>query len=385
MNENLAITKLRLSNYRNHKFLQITPNKNIILISGKNGSGKTNILESISLFGSPNGFRNANLSEIINYDLTGPLELFGVNIKASIDNKFEQLGLGLRKKSNILEKIISFNKQKNKNSDIKNLINIFWVLPKMSHLFQDSPLERRNFLDSMISNTDQFYKKKLSEYKKYKNERLKILKQKNIMQNDEWLNIVEKKMSEAGIVICDTRRVFLNNLNKSFYKIDNQIPSLYLKLNGLIDKALEEKTALYTEEFILEMLKSNRVKDSISGRTNFGIDKTDLLVFDKHTKKEAKNFSTGEQKIIIMSIIFSYLKILEKIKAHKILFLLDDIFSYLDLRFIKNIIFKLNELRFQTWITDVQGENVNEIKEFSSIIHNINIDDKMFKLVNNKV
>ena len=160
MNENLAITKLRLSNYRNHKFLQIIPNKNIILISGKNGSGKTNILESISLFDSPNGFRNANLSEIINYDLAGPLELFGVNIQASIDNKFEQIGLGLRKRSNILEKIISFNKQKNKNSDIKNLMNIFWVLPKMSHLFQDSPVERRNFLDSMISNTDQFYKKK---------------------------------------------------------------------------------------------------------------------------------------------------------------------------------------------------------------------------------
>ena len=84
-----------------------------------------------------------------------------------------------------------------------------------------------------------------------------------------------------------------------------------------------------------------------------------------------------------MSIIFSYLNTLEKIKYDKILFLLDDIFSYLDSRFIKNILSKLDELKIQTWITDVQGYNVEEIKEFNSIIHSINIDDYGFKLINN--
>ena len=74
---------------------------------------------------------------------------------------------------------------------------------------------------------------------------------------------------------------------------------------------------------------------------------------------------------------------MKKIKYDKILFLLDDIFSYLDSRFIKNILSKLDELKIQTWITDVQGGNVGEIKEFNSIIHSINIDDYGFKLINN--
>ena len=52
MANNFWITQLKLSNYRNHKFLQINPTKNIILITGRNGSGKTNVLESISLFDS---------------------------------------------------------------------------------------------------------------------------------------------------------------------------------------------------------------------------------------------------------------------------------------------------------------------------------------------
>ena len=65
MNNNLRIKVSKLSNYRNHKFLKVEPDKNIILISGKNGSGKTNILEAISLFDSNSGFRNSNLTELI--------------------------------------------------------------------------------------------------------------------------------------------------------------------------------------------------------------------------------------------------------------------------------------------------------------------------------
>ena len=80
MNDNLRITKLKLSNYRNHKSLTIEPDKDIILISGRNGSGKTNILESISLFDSNSGLRNASFSELICFDLNGPPELFGVNV-----------------------------------------------------------------------------------------------------------------------------------------------------------------------------------------------------------------------------------------------------------------------------------------------------------------
>ena len=139
MENNLRITQLKLSNYRNHKFLQINPTKNIILISGKNGAGKTNVLESISLFDSNTGFRNAKLSELIRYDLIGPKELFGVNL---IDRR---------------------------KTSARSFFNIFWVLPQMSHLLQGKPEDRRGFLDLMVSATDVSYKNKLLDYKKLKN------------------------------------------------------------------------------------------------------------------------------------------------------------------------------------------------------------------------
>ena len=380
MENNLRITQLKLSNYRNHKFLQINPTKNIILITGKNGAGKTNVLESISLFDSNTGFRNAKLSELIRYDLIGPKELFGVNLKVYTDNKNFDVGFGLKGELNLVKKVISIDKRK---TSLRNFFNIFWVLPHMSHLLQGKSEDRRSFLDLMVSATDVSYKKKLLDYKKLKNERLRILKNLEISKNDKWLDIIEKKMSEVGVLICDSRRIFLDTLNKCFMKIDDQIPILNLKLNGTADKMLLEKPALFVEELIVKELKKNRVKDSISGRTNFSVNKTDLLVYEKKSNKEGKNFSTGEQKIIIISILFSFLNALEKIKNSNVLFLLDDIFSYLDIRFIRNIIDRLNELKLQTWMTDVRPDSIHQIEKFQSKIHNINIDDNRFKVLNN--
>ena len=192
-------------------------------------------------------------------------------------------------------------------------------------------------------------------------------------------------MSEVGVVICDSRRIFLDTLNKCFMKIDDQIPMLNLKLNGTADRMLLEKPALFVEELIIKELKKNRLKDSISGQTNFSVNKTDLLVYEKKSNKEGKNFSTGEQKIIIISILFSFLNALEKIKTSNLLFLLDDIFSYLDIRFIRYIVDRLHELKFQTWMTDVRADSIDKIEKFQSKIHNINIDDNRFKVLNNQI
>ena len=64
----------------------------------------------------------------------------------------------------------------------------------------------------------------------------------------------------------------------------------------------------------------------------------------------------------------------------KAIFLLDDVFSYLDKNFISLVIEKLNELNVQTWLTDEKGDWVFENKTYKAIIDKINIDDKRFKL-----
>ena len=82
--------------------------------------------------------------------------------------------------------------------------------------------------------------------------------------------------------------------------------SLFASLDGQLDKLLTDNPAIIVEELLSEKLKHNRMKDLLTGRTNFSVNKTDLLLL-RIKNQRCKKFSTGEQKIIIFSIIFSFL------------------------------------------------------------------------------
>ena len=104
MSSNVRIEKLILNNYRNHSFIELEFKKNIILICGKNGSGKTNILESISIFNSNAGLKKSNLRELIKNNMKGPIELFGVNLLCQFNKSRLKVGLGLRKNDSNFKK-----------------------------------------------------------------------------------------------------------------------------------------------------------------------------------------------------------------------------------------------------------------------------------------
>lgn len=385
MNNSVRITNLKLKNYRNHKELSITPKKDIIVIYGKNGSGKTNILESISLLNSNGGFRNADLIDLITENLHGPLELFGANFQIKLDSNNYSVGLGLRKKGENLIKIIKVDSTRTRSENLKKKISFFWIVPRMSHLLQSTPMERRAFIDMMIGSVDKSYSERLLEYRKLKRERLKILKNKNFQDHEKWLDIIERKICASGLIICDSRRTFLKSLNNRLKVINDKTESLTLELNGILDKILHEKPALFVEEYFVKKLKENRFKDSISGRTNFSANKTDFVIYDVEKKKEVKNFSTGEQKLIIISIILAFIEFLKTSKIEQLIFLLDDIFSYLDSNYISRLLKELRKLNIQTWITDVRADWISNSPMLKGIIHKINIGDKHFKVPNIKV
>ena len=183
-------------------------------------------------------------------------------------------------------------------------------------------------------------------------------------------------------MICDARRNFIKELNRRFDKSSKYFPSIELKLNGELDTLLKTKPAVDVEEFFLKKLEENRKKDILTGKTNFSANKTDLIAYQSKTMQEAKNHSTGEQKIIVFSIIFSFLKLLESKSDLKVIFLLDDVFSFLDKNHILMVLDKLNELNIQTWLTDIRGEWITKNSKFRTLIQKINIDDKRFKLNN---
>ena len=163
----------------------------------------------------------------------------------------------------------------------------------------------------MISVLVDNHKKNILNYEKHKNERIKILKKwKN--KNEGWLDAVEKKMVSYGLIICDNRRNFLKQLNHMLEKIDKNFPLLKINLKGDLDELLLIKPAIEVEEIFASILKKNREKDLLTGRTNYGVNKTDIRVIEKKNPQRGKNFFYRATKNNSIYIDFFIHKIFRK-------------------------------------------------------------------------
>ncbi len=373
------INKLKLFNYRNHKELKIDTDKNFVLFYGRNGTGKTNILEAVSLLSSKTGFRNSDLQSLIyNSDIKKILN-FGVNIEIMSQNKLINIGVGLVEKNKRVKKFIKFQK-KNTDKNVEDIFKIFWVLPNMNNLFQSKSKDRRDFIDAMISSLDRTHNKRIKTYENLQRQRISILKDFSTKKsNIRWLDIIEREMASQAVVISEKRMNLYDLLNQILDDQIEQLPRIKVFAISGIEEQLKNVPALTIEEEICKQLTENRKIDGLIGKTRYSAISSDFKVqnFEKNT--DARNCSTGEQKVILLSIFFSFIKMLKKQDIKEIIFLLDDIFSNLDQRYAELILRSLSELNVQTWITDIEMKIINEKSIFYNQTKFINIEDIQVK------
>lgn len=375
MANNSRIQKLKLTNYRNHEKLLIECKKNFIFLEGKNGSGKTNVLEAISLISSRSGFRNSELNMIVSKKNKVSPEQFGANFRLESSSEIIDIGIGLKKQGETLQRITKVDGS-NSTMNLDDIMKVFWILPTMNSIFVGASKERRVFYDHMISLFANKHKKMIKEYNNLQQERIKILKLYSLTENNlKWLDMLEKKMSTLGILITENRISFIENMNVILSNENDHLPALKINLFGGMSEKYNKLSALdLEEEFVIDLFKS-RETDTKTGKTNISAIKSDFTVFHKSNKLFDKDCSTGEQKIILFSIIMSFIKLLKKKGEKNIIFLLDDIFSTLDSNYTDILLFSLNDLNVQTWLTDVKGNVIHQNHLLYKETMFINIED----------
>lgn len=375
MANNSRIQKLKLTNYRNHEKLLIECKKNFIFLEGKNGSGKTNVLEAISLISSRSGFRNSEFNMVVSKKNKVSPEQFGANFRLESSSEIIDIGIGLKKQGETLQRITKVDGS-NSTMNLDDIMKVFWILPTMNSIFVGASKERRVFYDHMISLFANKHKKMIKEYNNLQQERIKILKLYSLTENNlKWLDMLEKKMSTLGILITENRISFIENMNVILSNENDHLPALKINLFGGMSEKYNKLSALdLEEEFVIDLFKS-RETDTKTGKTNISAIKSDFTVFHKSNKLFDKDCSTGEQKIILFSIIMSFIKLLKKKGEKNIIFLLDDIFSTLDSNYTDILLFSLNDLNVQTWLTDVKGNVIHQNHLLYKETMFINIED----------
>ena len=360
----MKIESINLVNFRNYEKLNIEFDNFINIFYGKNGSGKTNLIEAIYLLSLTKSFRISNDKFLIrkgnmktkvrgNIRKNGDLSEYTVEI--SNDGKSVEID------NNKVEKI----------SDYVSRINIILFNPVDTRLIDDAPVERRKLLNIEIS---QLYKEYLIVLANYN----KILKQRNFYlrsmyvngNNDtNYLDILTKKLIEYGCLIAKYRKEFIENINKYITDIYASIfKSGELKIKYV--SSYKNKTGAE----LLKNYQKNYQKEMEIGKTLIGVHHDDIaFVIDNNKLKEWG--SEGQRKNAIISFKLAEINVIKDLKKYYPILILDDLFSELDKEKITNILKLLNN-EVQTFITTT---------EINKIDKRVIKDAKKFKVDNGTV
>ena len=376
------IKRLTLVNFRNYKYQRLNFNKPFIVFFGENGCGKTNILEAISFLSQGRGLRGAKLSEIKTFDFLSQTQsspVFINNNGWAVSGVFEQNGeelqigtsvetltkeIDYQKTKDIERRIVQINNQKlSSQSELSNYLSIIWVTPQMDRLFQTSAQNRRNFIDRIVCSFDPNHSKRLSSYDNVYKQWLQILKSGNY--NNRWLSSLEEQIAGIGVAISCARKEQIEKLNNFMEKNPDDIfPEAFLLLDGTVEKMLNEKPAIFVEDFYKETLFNMR-KSILYNETNTVINKTDIKAIYKKKNVPANLCSTGEQKSLLLSIILAQSRSLIGSRGIHPIMLLDEIAAHLDDLKKDAFLSKINSLQTQAFLTTTNMFEFTKIKDLS--------------------
>ena len=377
--EKSGVTRLTLSDFRNYRSLRIEAEIAPIVITGENGSGKTNILEAISFLTPGRGLRSAKLADIKRI-LPPEEEILNTNSGWSVaaeilkNNEEYLIGTGTQKSfredteedeiKNFERRIVKINQQKiTQQSELGKYISAIWVTPQMDRLFLGGTQPRRSFLDRLVYAFDLEHAKRTANFEHLYRQWFQILKSGHA--DERWLQSVEADMATLGVAIAAARRELIARLNTFIaHEPDDIFPDVRLELDGTIEKMLDTMPAVKVEQFYTEQLARQR-RNVLYNDYVDGVNRTDFKVYFKKKNMPAELCSTGEQKALLVSIILAQTKCQILDKGFAPILLLDEVTTHLDDKKRDALLSKIANLHLQAWITSTEPQNFDAIKNIS--------------------
>lgn len=372
----IQISKLILTNFRNFSLKKLEFSHQLTLFVGKNGAGKTNILEGLTLLGRSSSLRGndfesmiqeerhqfAIYAEFLNHDL---IEKIGTSFDAQKKKKIFQIN----------DEILSSKRQSELRSQ---LINFIWLTPQIESLFILGKSERRDYLDKIVSDLDYEHQSRINNYQKLLKERLLILQKYKFSQNisagqssEKWLDIIENQIVELGMAIASARIEAVDFFNKAINSFTSNFPKAQLKVIGDVEQGVMKQSAVVLEGIYKKKLEENRKADLENFKTNFGVHRGDFDAIFSEKNASATRSSTGEQKSIMLSITLARAKISAIYKNQPTILIFDEVASHLDETRKIDLFDEINKVGLQSFFSAthkdlIPNKYLNE--EFLSIV-----------------
>lgn len=341
----MKIQHLKLLNFRNYERLELHFSDTYNIIYGKNGSGKTNLIESIYVLALTKSFRGS-MDKVLLMNTKDVCRIEG----EILDEYVSKYRVVINKNG---KKVKIDHTSILKLSDYISKISIVLFNPDDLRFIKDSPSVRRNSINLEISQIHNSYLKNLNQYNKVLKQRNMYLKSMytNANTSPDYLHVLTEKLIEVGELLYQERKKYIALLNE-------KISYFFHKICGISDLCLEYVSDYkdFNKEKIIKKYKDCLNKDIILGKTSFGIHHDDILF--KMNGFNIKDYgSEGQQKNAIISYKLAELEIFKTIRNNYPILILDDLFSELDQEKINNIL-KLISQEVQTFITTTEVDKI---------------------------
>ncbi len=343
----MSLQRLHLKNFRLFEDKTFEFSEGINLILGKNGSGKTTVLESLNILLTGNSFRAKETKECIHSDK----EFYNVSAKGIIKGK--DLSLVVENSHN--KRL--FSKRMLGDLPIKkgDLYFLQVVLAKNLKMIDGEPEIRREFFNDLMFHVKPEIKKLHNAYQRALKQRNRSLKKR--LSSSE-VSLWSKRLSALGLELSLEQYNFFKTFKEHTIEsmarnVSNGTFNYLDKLSLTFSKGWERSKKL--EESLFESLD----RDMALGYTLKGPHRMDYT-FTVENKKASSNLSRGQLKILILLVFLSSMQLLKDLIDAEILLMIDDLGSELDLNNLTSITMKILESENQIILTGIEGEEMHK-------------------------
>lgn len=341
----MILRSLALLNYKNFETREFDFDPKINCLVGRNGVGKTNVLDAIYHL----SFGKSYFNPITAQNMRHGSDFFVIDGSYDKAEKQERVVVSAKKGQ---KKIIKRNnKVYDRFSDHIGFLPLVIISPSDRDLITEGSDIRRKFVDGVISQGDKPYLQDLLDYNKLLAQRNSLLKYfaANNTFNTDNLEVYDEQMSTIGHRIYQQRKAFMEVFEPIFQERYSAIST------GKETVELFYHSQLHESE-MQELLQQNLRKDRMTQYTNYGIHKDDLrLLIDGHPIK--KFGSQGQQKSFLIALKLAQFDFIKEVCKEYPILLLDDIFDKLDEERVSRIIQLVDDENFgQLFLSDTHSD-----------------------------
>lgn len=348
---------MRLWQFKNYQEAQFEFNSQLIIISGPNGSGKTNLLDALHFLSITRSATQRLDADCIHFGQSAFSLTFWVADEQG--HKNDKVTIAYQKGD---KKQIKVNDINEKAGNYIGRYPMVLIQPDDSFLIHETNETRRNFIDMYLCQCNAAYMEHLSLYKQLltrRNELLKYFAEKHTFDK-QLLDSYSERMLPLARKIYDARQAYFESLQPLLVSQYTALANYNIHQRQVDETPAISYTSQVKAPDFEENFMSNTERDRVMTRTTMGPHRDEVLFL--LNDKPLKYFgSQGQQKTFLLAIKLANYELIKQKTGKKPMLLLDDIFDKLDDHRIASLMQLLKEQDWgQIFITDARPERIQK-------------------------